>query len=234
MTDVDGTLTSGDDSFSPVVLEALRRLEEGGISVGLASGRPLLELEPFARDLGIGGPIIGENGGVAKFRTGGESVELDYSREPAIKALEELKRLFPEAIKEREDNAYRLVDVVIRSHGVPIEELRRHLEGVEILDSAYILHLAQKGISKGKTLMRVLEQMGDGGLSPSEVLVFGDSCTDISLFEVFPNSVLVANPRLSVEERHELQEVAKFASELPFGEGFAEVASHIVNARNSV
>ncbi len=89
----------------------------------------------------------------------------------------------------------------------------------------------QKGVSKGITLMRLLGQIGDGKLSPAEVMVLGDSLTDMSLFESFPHSVLIINPKLPVEHRQALQEVAKYTSELPFGEGFAQVASHILKAR---
>lgn len=231
MTDVDGTLTPGGDSLSSAVLEAIRRFGEGGVMVGLVSGRTLPELESLASDVGINGPIVAENGGVAKLKAGGEPADLGYSRQPALEALEKLKTLFPGAIEEREDNKYRLVDVVFRTHGIGTDELRRHLEDVELLDSGYILHLMQKGVSKGKTLMKLLGEIGDGTLSPTQVMVFGDSLTDLSLFEVFPHSVLVANPGLSSEHREIPRNVAKYASERPFGEGFAEVAFHILDGR---
>lgn len=233
MTDVDGTLTNGGDSPSSLVVEAVRRLEEGGVMVGLVSGRTLPGLESLALDLGISGPIIAENGGVAKLKVGGELLDLGYSRKPALEALAKLKTLFPDAIEEREDNRYRLVDVVIRSRGVDVEELRKHLEDVELLDSGYILHLMQKGVSKGRTLMRLLSMIEYGRLSPTDVMVFGDSPTDISLFQMFPHSVLVVNPSGGVERREVLQNVARYASELPFGDGFAQVASHLLHARRS-
>lgn len=231
MTDVDGTLVSSGDSISPVAVEAISRLEEQGIIVGLVSGRTLPRLESMASHLGIGGPIIAENGGVAKLKASGELVDLGYSRQPALKALEKLRTLFPDAIREREDNKDRLVDVVIWSHGVAPEELRRHLNDAQLLDSGYILHLLQKGVSKGRTLMRLLGGIGEGNFLPAEVMAFGDSLTDISLFELFPNSVLIINPRLPVEQRELMQERARYVSNLPFDEGFAEVALHIVKVR---
>lgn len=231
MTDVDGTLTPRGDSLSSVVLDAIHRLEEGGIMVGLASGRTLPRLESMASELGISGPIIAENGGVAKLKTNDELVDLGYSRQPAIKALEKLKAVFPDTIEEREDNRDRLVDVGIKASGVETGELRRHLEEVELLDSGYMLHLVQKGVSKGTTLMKLLGEIGDRSLTPAEVVVFGDSPTDLSLFQLFPHSVLINNPRLPAEQRQMLQEVARYASDLPFGDGLAEVAFHILNAR---
>jgi len=231
MTDVDGTLVSSGDSISPAVAGAISHLQEQGISVGFVSGRTLPELVSMALHLGINGPIIAENGGVARLSASGELVDLGYSRQPAFEALEKLRELFPDAISEREDNKDRTVDVVIRSQGVTPEELRRHLGGTQLLDSGYILHLMQEGISKGKTLLRLLEEMEGGSLSPKEVMVIGDSLTDISLFEMFPYSVLVINPRLPAEQREMMRERARYVSSLPFDEGFVEVASHIVRAR---
>ena len=231
MTDVDGTITQGGDSLSPAVLEAIRRLEESGIMVGFVSGRALPRLESLALDLRISGPIIAENGGIAKLKANGDLVNLGYSRAPALKDLEKLKRLFPNAIAEREDNKYRLVDVVFRSHAIEREELARHLEEAELLDSGYILHLLQKGVSKGRTLAKLLRKIGNGKLSQEEVMVFGDYSTDLSLFQLFPHSVFIPNPRLPPEQRQELQRAARYASDLPFGEGFAEVALHILDMR---
>jgi phosphoglycolate phosphatase (TIGR01487 family) len=229
MTDVDGTLVSSGDSISPVVAEAITHLQEKGIDVGFVSGRTLPELVSMALYLGVNGPIIAENGGVARLSAGGEPVDLGYSRQPAFDALEKLKKLFPDAISEREDNKDRIVDVVIRSQGVAPEELRRHLGGTQLLDSGYILHLMQEGISKGETLLKLLEKI-DGGISPAEVMVIGDSLTDISLFELFPYSVLIINPRLPAEQREMMRERARYISSLSFDEGFVEVASHIVRA----
>ena len=231
VTDVDGTITTADDSLSLPALEAIRRLEERGIMVGLASGRYLARLESLARDLDISGPIIAENGGVAKLKANDELVDLGYSRYPGIRALEKLKRLFPGAIEETEDDKYRLVDVGIKSHGIAAAELRNHVEDAELLDSGYMLHLLQKGVSKGTTLVRLLGHIGDGTLSPEDVLVFGDSPTDISLFQLFPYSVLITNPKLPAQERQALEKAARFVSETAFGEGFAQVVFHFLAAR---
>jgi hydroxymethylpyrimidine pyrophosphatase-like HAD family hydrolase len=231
MTDVDGTLVSRGDFISNAVADVIKRLQELGIVMGLVSGRTLNGLELLASYLSIKGPIIAENGGVAKIKASGELINLGYSRQPALKSLDKLKTLFPDAIREREDNNERFVDVVFWSNGVTTEILRSHLDSVQLLDSGYILHLMQEGISKGKTLIRLIKEIDNGALSPAEVMVFGDSLTDISLFALFPNSVLIINPGLPVEQRELLQERAGYISNLPYDEGFTEVALHIVKAR---
>jgi hypothetical protein len=232
VTDVDGTLTTADNSISLAALEAVRCLEESGIVVGLASGRALPRMESLAQRAGITGPIIAENGGVARLHRDGQLVDFGYSRQPAIQALEKLKGLFPQAIEETEDDKFRLIDLGIKSHGVGPAELRRHLDDVQLLDSGYMLHLLQKGVSKGITLMRLLGKIGDGNLSPEEVMVFGDSTTDVSMFQRFPHSVLIVNPRLPAQQRQAIEQVAEYVSILPLGEGFAQVVQHILDCRS--
>jgi len=231
MTDVDGTIIADGDSISPIVLQAIRGLEEQGIIVGLVSGRTLPRLESMAHALGITGPIIAENGGVAKIEVNSQLMDLGYSRQPALEALAKLKGLYPNAIREREDNKVRLVDVVLWSLGVEVLELRKHLGKTQLLDSGYILHLMQEGISKGKTLMRLLEELVEGSLSPANVMVFGDSATDISLFELFPHSIFIANPKLTIRQSQGPKKIAGYMSELAVEEGFVEVVSRIIDLR---
>jgi hydroxymethylpyrimidine pyrophosphatase-like HAD family hydrolase len=229
MTDVDGTLLSSGEYVAPEVVEAIASLQGQGIIVGLVSGRTIPRLENLTSFSGATGPIIAENGGSAKLKAGGELIDLGYSRQPALEAFEKLKTLFPGALTEKEDNMDRLVDVAFRSSGITADELRKHLDNIQLLDSGYMLHLLQKGISKGRTLIRLLEHIGD--LSPEEVIVFGDSLTDISLFELFPHSVLIVNPGLPEEQIKPVRERAEYISSLSCGDGFIEVASHIVNQR---
>jgi hydroxymethylpyrimidine pyrophosphatase-like HAD family hydrolase len=231
MTDVDGTLTDESDSISSVVSGSIRRLEDDGVIVGLVSGRTLPGLESLASDLEISGPIIAENGGVARLNIHSKLLDMGHSRKPALEALEKIRTLFPDAIEEREDNKFRMVDVVLWSHGVDVNELRRHLDDADLIDSGYILHLVQKGISKGRTLSMLLRHIADGRLSTEDVMVFGDSLTDLSLFEMFPHSVLIINPRHAPEHIERLHNVCRYISELSLGYGFTQVASHIMDGR---
>ncbi|MFC2004703.1 HAD hydrolase family protein [Chloroflexota bacterium] len=233
MTDVDGTITAGGDLLSPAVSQAIHHLEKQRITVGLVSGRTLPKLEQMAYDLKITGPIIAENGGVAKLEVDGELVDLGYSRQPALDALEKLKTLYPDSIKEREDNRDRLIDVVIWSDGVEVSELRSHLGKTQLLDSGYILHLMQEGISKGKTLKRLLEILAYKDISANNVITFGDSLTDMSLFELFSYCVFIPNPKLAIQHRQELKKIARYVSDQAVEEGFVEVTTHIINARAS-
>jgi HAD superfamily hydrolase (TIGR01484 family) len=231
MTDVDGTITDILGYVEAIAQSALRALIDDGIMVGFVSGRTLPRLDPIALDIGINGPIIGENGGIVKLRPTGVLLNLGYSREPALKDLERLKQMFPNTIVPTEDDIDRKVDVGFKVQGVATSELKKHLKESELLDSGYMLHLLQKGVSKGGTLKRILPSLCDGKLSPEQVLVLGDSLTDISLFRAFPHSVFIRNNRLSSADRAAMDETAEYVSRLEFGAGFARVARHILGLR---
>jgi HAD superfamily hydrolase (TIGR01484 family) len=232
MTDVDGTITDILGYVEAIAQSALRALVDDGIIVGFVSGRTLPRLDPIALDIGINGPIIGENGGIVKLRPTGVLLNLGYSREPALKDLERLKQMFPNAIAPTEDDIDRKVDVGFKVQGVAASELKKHIKESELLDSGYMLHLLQKGVSKGGTLKRILPRIGDGKLSPEQVMVFGDSLTDISLFRAFPHGVFIRNNRLPSADRAAMEEAAEYVSGLEFGAGFARVARHLLKMRS--
>jgi hydroxymethylpyrimidine pyrophosphatase-like HAD family hydrolase len=230
MTDVDGTLLARGNTLSTEVVEALHALQQVGIVIGLVSGRTLSLLEVMAQELNLTGPIIAENGAIAKVSPQSEMMELGYSRQPAIDALNTLKELYPGSIREREDNSERFIDIVIWADGISIEEIRDRIKPTQLLDSGYILHLMQEGIDKGRTLVKVLDEMKE--YSRNEVMVFGDSVTDQSLFELFPNNVLIVNPGLPEGQAEIIEKKAAYVSEKQYGEGFTEVALHIVDLLN--
>lgn len=228
MADVDGTLNNGGESVIPEIRDAVLKIEARGISVGLVSGRTGPMLQKMADMLEINGPLIAENGAVARLSPVSHPLELGYSKEPAAAALTRLKHLYPGRVTERWDNSERLIDIVFHIEGVPIEEVRRQVPEVQVLDSRYIMHLMQYGISKGRTLLNILPGIDGGRIKADEVLVAGDSATDLSLFELFPVSILVRNPRIPPEESSLLQSVARYISDSEQGYGFAEVASYIL------
>jgi hydroxymethylpyrimidine pyrophosphatase-like HAD family hydrolase len=231
IADVDGTLLCDGDTVSEAVAQSIRSLERCGIMVGFDSGRPLTRLEPLANALKTSGPVIAENGCVAKLTKESGLYDLGYSRQPALKILNQFKAEFKSAIREAPDFKDRLIDVGFFADNIPMEELTQQLQGVQLLDSGYMLHMIQEGVSKGKSLKRILGLIGDGTIQPDEVMVFGDSATDVSLFTEFENSVLIVNPRLTKQQTDCLRGLPKFKSALAFGEGFVEVADFLVKQR---
>ena len=61
--DIDGTLLDY-DGFQPELIPLIRKIEEMGITVSLASGRTLPNVTPIQQVLAISGFVIGENGGM--------------------------------------------------------------------------------------------------------------------------------------------------------------------------
>jgi phosphoglycolate phosphatase len=230
MTDVDGTLTSDGERFEPSVAECVGRLQSSGVTVGLVSGRDLPRLLAIVDRLGIRGPLIAENGGVARLTPQGSDLELGYSRSPAVQAVARLESLFPGSIIELDDNRNRKVDFTISSDRIPADVLRQHVPGLQVMDSGYMIHLMPEGISKGGTLRHVISEIG---VSAGQVMVFGDSTTDLSLFLDFENSVLVHNPLLSQEQRQAMKGATAFESEMEVARGFCEVTELIMRMRRT-
>lgn len=64
--DLDGTLTDSEKKVSDVNKEYIKKAQDKGIEIILASGRPVIGIEPIAKDLDLfnrGGYILAYNGG---------------------------------------------------------------------------------------------------------------------------------------------------------------------------
>ncbi len=64
--DLDGTLTNSKKEITPYTLEVLERVQQSGVKLVLASGRPTYGIVPLAKELGMdhfGGCILSFNGG---------------------------------------------------------------------------------------------------------------------------------------------------------------------------
>jgi len=233
MTDVDGTML--EDGIMPPkeVTDAVRSLQNAGITVGLVSGRHMQILESMAHEMDIGGPLIAENGGLAKLGVGKDLLPLNYSRKPALAAFARLKQAYGKRVRGREDNEQRLIDFVFYADDLSAEEINLHIDdSVQMLDSGYIRHLMQSGISKGETLQKIVSDL-EFDCGYGSVMVVGDSATDISLFERFDLSVLVFNPNLPADQTRHLDTLCRYRSTLSFADGFVQVARHIVKMRES-
>ncbi len=62
VSDVDGTLVTGEKRVTPPTIAAARRLQEAGIPLCLVSSRPPRGMAFVAEELGLTGPLGGFNG----------------------------------------------------------------------------------------------------------------------------------------------------------------------------
>ena len=61
--DLDGTLTNDDKVITPLTMEALRTVQQHGVKLCLASGRPPFGMRPLAREIGGEVLLLCYNGG---------------------------------------------------------------------------------------------------------------------------------------------------------------------------
>ena len=223
MADIDGTLTDRSMRLSVRAVEAVRRLEEEGVMVMLASHNALCVVKALATYIGCSGPIICEGGGVVEH--GGRLMVLG-SRERAERAMEALRRRYGDMITESWSNKYRLVDQAFTT-SLTREELEGALsgvEGVKLVYTGFAYHVVDSTVDKGRGLRAAMELVG---LKAEEVVAVGDSDVDVELFKVAGLGVAVgdATPRL--------KEVADVVLSYGNGEGFAELASMLLEGRLS-
>lgn len=62
VSDVDGTMVTGEKVMTPATLAAARRLQEAGVHLSLVSSRPPRGMAFLAMELGLTGPLGGFNG----------------------------------------------------------------------------------------------------------------------------------------------------------------------------
>ncbi len=83
--DIDGTLTNSNKEISEATKKALKKIQQDGIKVVLASGRPTFGIEPIAKELELekyGGFILAYNGGkIINFETGEVIFSIDFPNE---------------------------------------------------------------------------------------------------------------------------------------------------------
>jgi Cof subfamily protein (haloacid dehalogenase superfamily) len=65
--DIDGTIIKSDDSIDETTIKAIRQVQEKGIEVFLATGRPLHEIRDLANELKVNS-LIGYNGAYAIYQ----------------------------------------------------------------------------------------------------------------------------------------------------------------------
>ena len=213
-TDIDGTITDEKGRIHTRALEIIRKLEEKGIPVMLVSGRPLPFVESLALFAGTSGPVVAENGAVAKIR--GELVTFGDPK-LARGALNRLQEVFP--LELDDDNGYRMVDVSIRMTVDP-DKIQALIEGehlpVNLLVTNVMFHLVDAAVSKGKTVLTVLKQLG---IKPVEAVVSGDSYNDLPLFEIGAYNLAVGNAAEVLKRK------ANVVATTDYGAGFAEMVA---------
>jgi len=220
VVDIDGTLTDENRVLCPQAVEALRYIK---LPVILATGNTHCFTRAVSVLLGTPRIFIAENGGVISYSE--QEMEILADLDVCEKAFVELSRAFPLQRYNSSTSRYRFTDIALkRDFDVAKAEayVRAHGLEVEIVDTAFAVHIKDRRVSKGTGLSRVAEKMG---LHPRQFAAIGDSGSDLSMYEIAGFRASVANATA------ELKAASDYVSPSSFGLGFAEIVKHMYQER---
>ena len=221
VSDIDGTLTTPDRRLSVAGATAIMRLEAVGIPVLLASGNVMPAVRAYALMVGASGPLVAENGGMVAYRGAGwrETVDVLADRGVADEAYSYLRERMPE-VRPLLTQRWRESEIAIEE-GPDVDAIRVILRDhpVRVETSGYSIHIIDERVTKGTGVLRALELID---IPPEEVLAFGDSENDITMFEAVGLGVAVS-PR---DER--LTSMADLVTRGTDGDGVFEAVSRML------
>lgn len=216
--DIDGTLSDQNRVLCPSAVEAMRRLK---VPVVLTTGNTHCFTRTVSVLLGTPRIFIAENGGVVSHSEN----DIEILADPSVcqNAYRQLSEAFP--LEVYNSSRYRFTDIALKRN-FNVAEASRYVEArnlpVDILDTAYAVHIKDKRVDKGTGLQRIAKRM-DIGLE--EFAAVGDSISDVSMFKLvgFKASVNNAHP--------DLKEISDYVANASYGRGFAEIVNYIVEQR---
>ncbi len=245
LTDVDDTLTR-DGQLCSATYAAMAALKAKGVLVvpvtGRSSGWGHMMMTTWPVDA-----VVAESGGTYFLRQH-ERVRMHYFDENRQKRLE-LLQLCNRLISQEPtfayavDNAFRTVDVAIDYNEsvdrVPQPLVDRLIAAIKVAGfqaRASSIHVnAWYGeFDKAPTALKVIEQLSTDLFRPNLAdannwIFVGDAPNDASMFGVFQKSVAVANIQPYLESsKEQFSALPCYVCKGSFGEGFQELADHIL------
>jgi HAD superfamily hydrolase (TIGR01484 family) len=244
-TDVDGTLTTGNQLQSPT-LAALEDLQRNGIRVVLVSGRPSGWGECWMRTLPVHGAIV-ENGALYYARNGRGEVAKVFAQPAAvrkknrarlIRELQAVLRRVPGA-RLSTDSVQTEVDLAIdyneqvklgEKAAAAVEKLVRQ-RGITAVRSSVHVNCWIGKFDKLRAVRRFIrKQWRWGARAESTCIYVGDSFNDAPMFGAFALSVGVANLNEVIDR---LDSAPAFITEGREGRGFEELVRQILVQRGA-
>jgi phosphoglycolate phosphatase (TIGR01487 family) len=184
--DVDGTLSDDKRRVSLEAVAALRRAQDSGVQVMLASGNVLPIAYALSNYLGFAGPVIAENGGIVchaqKVWVLGDQRRPMHAYEH-LRTRMEAERLFTDRWRETEVGLRRDVD---------LDEVKRILDGwdVEVETTGWAIHIMNTGMNKFVGVRKACEILG---IAVGDVAAIGDSDNDEMMIRECGWGVAVGN-----------------------------------------
>ena len=220
--DIDGTLTYGDRRLDLAAVEAVRRVEDAGISVVIATGNLFRYAEAASILIGTSGPLIAEDGGIV-FDFSKEKMYVLGDRIDPDRAFAALESYFGKLELTR-SSPDRLTGVTIKG-GVSLTAVRDVIKGqclpVVAVDSGLAIHLRRPEVNKGSALRKISEITK---VPLAEIAAIGDGSNDVEMLQLAGLSFAVAN---SVAEA---KRASTRVTSRPRGEGVAEAVAEIIRS----
>jgi len=169
--DIDGTLTDDSRRMSLDAIAALRKVEDSGIPVILASGNVLPVAYAVSTYMGFSGPMVAENGGIVCDKQEVWVIGRPENPREAYEHLRtrmEVERLFTDRWRETEVGLKRDAD---------LERVRSILKGfpVDVQTTGWAVHIMDKGMDKFLGVRKACDLLL---ISPADVAAIGDSEND--------------------------------------------------------
>ena len=161
--DLDGTLLNSRGKISDENKLAIRRAEEKGVLVTIATGRRFRDARPVALEIGFNAPIVTHNGALLKFAESLETVEASLLNAATVREiLRAGKNLGGDALVSIDPSGHGTLlydriseeNLPLRKyiawsktlHGDEAEESVRHVENLEkIVDEIEVVHVSFSG-----------------------------------------------------------------------------------------
>ncbi len=186
--DVDGTLTTDNRRVGLDAVAALRRVDDSGVPVMLASGNVLPIAYALSMYLGFSGPIIAENGGLIcheqKIWTLGDPRGPKAAYEAVLDRMD-APRLFTDK--------WRVTEVALRPV-VKLEDVERIVKKtgleVDVLTSGFAIHIMTKGMNKLVGVRRACEILD---IPLGSTAAIGDADNDMMMIKECGFGVAVGN-----------------------------------------
>jgi len=199
--DIDGTLLD-ENGFNPDLIPLIRKVEELGIIVSLASGRTLPNVTPIQQSLAVSGFVVGENGGMIWDTRLGFPIRAladgKRAREAADWLAIQIEGLDAAGI---ESNRWRETEWCLKevdNYEAILDAIKgSQYDDLVISPTGFAIHICSPGIDKGNGVLEALRQRGT---DPKRVIAVGDAANDISMFNVCGFSVAVNDTHPGVVE----------------------------------
>lgn len=213
--DVDGTITDSGKVIETLGIETLRRVQESGVIVMLASGNVLPIAYGLSTFIGLNGPVVAENGGVVSYR---DEVHRLFSNQLPLKAYEHLRTVIP-GVKRLYTDQWRETEVGL-ARGTDLEKVREVLRDwpLEIEATGFAIHIMEKGHGKMAGVRKACELLE---IDPEDVIAFGDADNDEGMLSGCGYGVAVGNAS------EKAKRAADYVAEAPHSKGVLEGLRHL-------